>query len=130
MSSNTPKPRREYAEPTNITLARKLRTNSTEVEKKLWWRIRNRQLDGYKFRRQFPVAGYILDFACEAEMLGIELDGGQHNLHEHAARDAARTAALSKSGWRVLRFWNNEVNENIEGVLLEIQHALTRTLSK
>ncbi|MFM9891082.1 MAG: endonuclease domain-containing protein [Rickettsiales bacterium] len=123
-------PRREFAEPTDIALARKLRTHSTEVEKKLWWRIRNRELDGYKFRRQFPVAGYILDFACEAEKLAIELDGGQHNMPENIARDTARTAELTKSGWRVLRFWNNEVNENIEGVLTEIRHALTRTLSK
>lgn len=123
-------PCRIFAKPQAIEQARTLRVNSTAVEKKLWWRIRNRQLDGYKFRRQFPVAGYILDFACEAEKLAIELDGGQHNLPEHAARDAARTAALAKSGWRVLRFWNNEVNENIEGVLTEIQHALTRTLSK
>lgn len=130
MSSNTPKARREFAEPPAITRARKLRTNSTEVEKKLWWRIRNRQLGGYKFRRQFPIAGFILDFACESEKLAIELDGGQHNLPDYAARDAARTAALAKSGWRVLRFWNNDVNENIEGVLVEIQHALTRTLSK
>lgn len=126
MTSNTPKPRREFADPTHIALARNLRTHSTEVEKQLWQHLRNRQLDGYKFRRQFPVAGYILDFACETAKLAVELDGGQHNLPEHAARDAARTAELAKSGWRVLRFWNNDVVENIEGVLTEIQRALTR----
>ena len=119
-------PRREFAEPKEIELARNLRTNSTEVEKQLWWRLRNRQIDGFKFRRQFPVDGYVLDFACELEKLAIELDGGQHNLPEHIERDAERTAILAKSGWRVLRFWNNEVIENIEGVLTEIQHALTR----
>ena len=124
--SNNNTPRREFAEPEEIILARKLRTQSTEVEKKLWWRLRNRQLAGYKFRRQFPVVGYILDFACEAEKLAVELDGGQHNLSQNTSRDAERTSALEKSGWRVLRFWNNEVNENIEGVLGVIQHALTR----
>ena len=67
-----------------------------------------------------------LDFACEAEKLGIELDGGQHSAPENRAYDTARTAALEQSGWRVLRFWNNEVRENIDGVVLTIHHALTR----
>jgi very-short-patch-repair endonuclease len=76
------------------------------------------------------VAGYYLDFACEAEKLAVELDGGQHNDAVAKARDAARTARIEQSGWRVLRFWNNEVIENIEGVVLTIRDALTRTLSK
>ena len=125
MTTQNP-PRRVFAEPADIALARTLRTHSTEVEKQLWWRLRNRQLGGFKFRRQFPAGGYILDFACEAQKLAVELDGGQHNSPEHRERDAARTARLEQSGWRVLRFWNNEVTENIEGVLEVIQHALTR----
>ena len=109
-----------------IERARDLRKESTDVEKKLWNRLRDRQLLGYKFRRQHPVDSYILDFACEEAMLAIELDGGQHNDALHIAHDARRTAVLEKSGWHVLRFWNNEVNENIEGILVRIAEALTR----
>jgi very-short-patch-repair endonuclease len=117
--------KRAFAETHLIDQSRELRVDSTEVEKRLWWRIRNRQL-GAKFRRQHPLSGYILDFACEELKLGIELDGGQHNEAPNLARDVARTATLANSGWRILRFWNNEVIENIEGVLEEIQRALTR----
>jgi very-short-patch-repair endonuclease len=109
-----------------IERARDLRKESTDVEKKLWNRLRDRQLLGHKFRRQHPVESYILDFACEERMLAVELDGGQHNEPSAQAYDAARTAALQKSGWHVLRFWNNEVNENIEGVLEVIAQALTQ----
>lgn len=109
-----------------INRARTLRRTSTDVEKKLWYHLRDRQLLGYKFRRQHPVGPYILDFACEASMLAVELDGGQHADAPHHARDAARTALLEKSGWQVVRFWNNDVNENIEGVLQTIASALTR----
>jgi very-short-patch-repair endonuclease len=109
-----------------IDRARQLRTHSTDVEKKLWQALRARQLGGYKFRRQHQVCGYYLDFACEAVKLAVELDGGQHTAPENLAYDAARTAALEQSGWRVLRFWNHEVMENIDGVVLTIHHALTR----
>ncbi len=117
---------KHYASDEEINRARTLRSLSTDVEKKLWQALRARQLGGYKFRRQHQVSGYYLDFACEAEKLGIELDGGHHNAPENRAYDAARTAALEQSGWRVLRFWNNEVMENIDGVVLTIHHALTR----
>ena len=106
--------------------AKALRRDATDVEKKLWQRLRNRQMQGFKFRRQHPLPPFILDFACEEEKLGIELDGGQHNEAENIARDAARSALLATSGWRIMRFWNNEVNENIEGVLQVIADALTR----
>lgn len=121
--------KRLYAKAQHIHQARYLRIHSTEVEKKLWYRLRNRQL-GVKFRRQHPLQGYILDFACEECMLGIELDGGQHNNDAHKTQDAARTAILEQSGWQILRFWNNDVIENIEGVLEEIQQALTRNHGK
>lgn len=117
--------KRIFAKPYLINQSRELRVDSTEVEKRLWWRIRNRQL-GVKFRRQHPLNGYILDFACEELKLGIELDGGQHNDDTDKAWDVARTAVLATSGWQILRFWNNDVIENIEGVLVEIQQALTR----
>jgi very-short-patch-repair endonuclease len=117
---------KHYASTEEITRARQLRVNSTEVEKRLWNRLRARQLAGHKFRRQHYVEGYYLDFACEELKLVIELDGGQHNDHSAIQRDEVRTARLQQSGWRVLRFWNNEVTENIEGVLISIQHALTQ----
>lgn len=117
---------KHYASDEEIDRARQLRRNSTEVEKRLWHHLRANQLDGHKFRRQHLVEGYYLDFPCEAEKLAVELDGGQHNDEAAKARDAARTARLALSGWRVLRFWNNELIENIEGVVLTIRHALTR----
>jgi very-short-patch-repair endonuclease len=106
--------------------AKTLRRNATDAEKKLWHALRDGQLLGIKFRRQHPIDEYIVDFAAPALKLIIELDGGQHNEAPNQACDAARTAALQNAGWRVVRFWNNEVHENIEGVLQVISHALTR----
>lgn len=79
---------------------------------------------GYGFRRQHPIGSYIADFACTKQKLIVELDGGQHNEHTAAAYDNIRTTALEKLGYRVLRFWNNDVLENIEGVCETILHAL------
>ena len=117
---------KHYASDEEIDRARQLRRASTEVETRLWQHLRARQMAGHKFRRQHMVDGYCLDFACEELKLAIELDGGQHNDATHTARDAARTTTLEKSGWHVLRFWNNEVMENIDGVLRVIADALTR----
>ena len=116
---------REFAKPIMIERARDLRADATIFERRIWQHIRNKKL-GVRFRRQHPVAGYILDFACEERKLGIELDGSQHNEARGTAYDAKRTAALEKSGWRILRFWNNEVMDNLEGVYLAIEEALTR----
>ncbi|MFN8994060.1 MAG: endonuclease domain-containing protein [Alphaproteobacteria bacterium] len=118
--------KKHYATANQIERARSLRVHSTEAEKKLWNHLRNRQIAGYKFRRQHTVNGFYLDFACEDLKLAIELDGGQHNDPVHGAHDTRRAAALHKSGWRILRFWNNEVMENIEGVLAVIAQALTQ----
>ena len=104
--------------------ARNLRTASTNVERLLWHRLRNRQLENCKFRRQHPIQGYILDFACEELKLGIELDGGQHNEQANQYYDRIRTEKLKAAGWHILRFWNNEVNENIEGVLISITETI------
>jgi very-short-patch-repair endonuclease len=101
--------------------ARRLRLNQTEVERRLWSKLRNRRLIGCKFRRQVPLGAFIVDFICIERGLVIELDGGQHNENRD---DEARTEALEKAGWRVLRFWNNEVSENFEGVLERIIEAL------
>jgi very-short-patch-repair endonuclease len=109
--------------PNTKTFSRQLRSELTEAETHLWQRLRARQIYGKKFRRQHPVGKYILDFACIEARLVIEVDGGQHNeLQNH---DSQRTAWLELHGWRVLRFWNNEVLQNIAGVLEEILNTLT-----
>jgi len=103
---------------------KQLRSNSTDAERNLWAHIRNRRLEGWKFRRQLPVGQYIVDFACPELRLIIEIDGGQHAEQIHY--DLGRTKFLQTKGYRVVRFWNNEVPGNIEAVL----EALTLTLSQ
>jgi very-short-patch-repair endonuclease len=87
----------------------------TEAEKVMWNKLRDRRLDGVKFKRQKPIAGYIVDFVALDLKLVVEIDGGQHA--ERAVQDAARTKALEESGYHVVRFWNHDVLGNIEGVL-------------
>src|SRR5512138_3676711 len=106
------------------TRARNLRRNQTEAERRLWSRLRDRQIAGHKFRRQVALGPYIVDFACFDERLIIELDGGQHGEAEQQLRDDERTAWLKANGYLVLRYWNNEVLENMEGVLTAIADAL------
>ena len=101
--------------------ARRLRRNMTDAERRLWYRLRDHQL-GAHFRRQEPMERYVLDFVCFATKLVVEVDGGQH---AESAADPVRDAFLRAKGFRVLRFWNNEVMENIEGVLETIAGALT-----
>ena len=100
------------------TFSRTLRHEMTDAEQRLWRHLRMHQMAGVKFRRQHPVEGYILDFACIELMLAIELDGGQHA--DAIEADTIRTQALNQAGWKVLRFWNNDVLTNTEGVLLRI----------
>ncbi|MCP5371393.1 MAG: endonuclease domain-containing protein [Hyphomicrobiales bacterium] len=100
--------------------ARALRRRSTEAEKRLWHRLRDRQLHGLKFRRQVPVGTYVVDFLCYENRVVVELDGGQHGDESTRRRDAVRTSFLQERGFRVLRFWNNDVLENLEGVLQAI----------
>ncbi|MBI2236869.1 MAG: endonuclease domain-containing protein [Magnetospirillum sp.] len=110
---------------TQIERARKLRTElATEVEKRLWRRLRAGQLDGARIRRQHPLGPYILDFVCIDAKLVVELDGGQHADPEHATYDERRTAYLRHEGYVVLRFWSNDVIDNLEGVLDVIKAAL------
>jgi very-short-patch-repair endonuclease len=102
------------------TRARQLRCNPTDAERRLWSALRDRRLAGYKFRRQYPLAGAILDFACVAHKLAVVADGGQHDV----ATAARRTAAIRAAGWRLIRFWNNDILANTEGVILSIIAAL------
>jgi len=99
-------------------VARKLRRNETEAEKKLWRALRARQFLGLKFRRQSPVAGFIADFLCEEMRIIIEADGGQH---ADSPTDADRTARLQAAGYHVIRYWNNEIMSNLEGVLEDLR---------
>jgi very-short-patch-repair endonuclease len=99
----------------NICLAKKLRYESTEAEKLVWRYLRARRLDGLKFRRQHPIGEYIADFVCLENRIIIEIDGGQHANERN--KDREREAWLKNQGFKVLRFWNNEVLENLEGVL-------------
>jgi very-short-patch-repair endonuclease len=94
----------------------------TDVERILWRSIRDKQIGGHRFRRQHPIGKYIADFACIEQMLVIELDGGQHQ--EQIAYDEQRTAFIQAQGWQVLRFWNNDVLSNSDGVLTTIMETL------
>ena len=102
--------------------ARQLRTDMTDAERRLWSLLRNRRLDGHKFRRQHPIGSFIADFACVERMLIVEADGGQHSDES----DAGRTAWLEREGYRVIRFWNNDILGNLDGVLQMIVEALNQ----
>ena len=102
--------------------ARNLRRDMTEAEQRLWQMLRSRQTEGYRFRRQVPIGGFIADFVCHAARLIVEIDGGQHDPSSEA--EASRTRFLEAEGYRVLRFWNNEVLDNPEGVRAAIADAL------
>jgi very-short-patch-repair endonuclease len=99
--------------------AARLRRDMTDVEQTLWRALRNRQIANLKFRRQASIGRYVVDFLCIEARLIVELDGGQHSVDG----DATRTAVLEAAGYRVLRFWNNEVIESLEGVLETIVMA-------
>ncbi len=104
------------------TKARHLRTNPTEAEKRLWTVLRRQQVEAHWFRRQAPIGRYIVDFVCLRRRLVVEIDGGQHATRGQA--EAARTAWLESQGFRVLRFWNNDVLGNTNGVVEAIRQAL------
>ena len=96
--------------------ARELRKNMTPQERKLWNIIKNREFYGYRFLRQYIIAPYIVDFICKKEKIIIEIDGSQHNEPEKIKYDNERTEYLISKNYKVIRFWNNEIDENIEGV--------------
>ncbi|WP_309662460.1 DUF559 domain-containing protein [Sphingomonas sp.] len=106
--------------------ASRLRRDSTDAERLMWRALRNRQLDGLKFRRQATIGPYIPDIVCIDAKLVVEIDGGQHD--EQA--DRQRSAFLMQRGFKVLRFWNNEVLENCEGVLETIVRAAAQRMTR
>ena len=107
-------------------LARAMRAAPTEAERKLWWHLRHRlPTPGTHFRRQVRIDRYVADFACHATRIVVEVDGGQHGAA--SAADEARTKVLEANGYRVLRYWNNDVLTNIDGVLEDILNTITTT---
>ena len=100
---------------------RELRQNQTDAERAFWARVRNRQFFGMRFFRQFSVGPYVLDFYCPALQLAVELDGGQHNQAEAREYDLARSEFLNAHGIEVIRFWDDEVLREINGVLTKIE---------
>ena len=114
-SSHTPVPAQNRAN------AKRMRTNMTDAERKLWHELRAHRLMKLGFRRQYPIRNYIVDFACPARRLIVEIDGSQH-AEQMAAYDRTRTGALEADGWTVLRFWNDDVLKDIDNVC---QHIVT-----
>jgi len=102
--------------------ARQLRSTPTDAEIRLWSRLRRKQLDGFRFRRQQQIGHYIVDFFCPAAKLVIEVGGGQHAVREN--EDMSRMRWLEERGYRVVRFWNNDVLANTDGVISAILESL------
>jgi primosomal protein N' (replication factor Y) len=108
-----------------ISFAREMRGAPTDAEKKLWSLLRRGQLDGYHFRRQVPIAGYIVDFCCLSAGLGVEADGGQHTDNEARQYDEKRSAVLSEKGIRIIRFSDYEILKHPDAVQATIYRELT-----
>ncbi|MCF8880545.1 DUF559 domain-containing protein [Hyphobacterium sp. SN044] len=104
--------------------ARQMRSELTNAEAILWAQLQKRQLKGWHFRRQHPVGHFIADFACAKAKLVIEVDGATHGSDRELTRDEKRTAFLESRGWRILRVWNNDIYDNLDGVMDAIGAAL------
>ncbi|PIZ42243.1 DNA (cytosine-5-)-methyltransferase [candidate division WWE3 bacterium CG_4_10_14_0_2_um_filter_42_8] len=110
-------------------LAKSLRKNQTDSESYLWKYLRNRQFKGLKFRRQFPIGCYILDFFCVEKRIAIELDGGQHSKNEALRKDKAREEFLQRCNIKIIRFWDNDILKNIGGVLQKLEEEIPKNIS-
>ena len=116
--------------PELLIFARQLRLQQTDAEQLLWYILRGRRFCGFKFRRQHPMCGYILDFYCHDAGLAVELDGGGHNDEEQRLYDLERSKTLEASSIRVVRFWNNDVLNSVEDVLEELYRHLNIETAK
>lgn len=108
--------------------ARSLRWEMPEAERRLWAQLRNKNLDGFRFRRQHTIGPYIADFACVEARLVVECDGEQHGQGAAPLRDAERNYFMEREGWIVLRFWNHEIYKNMNGVLETIHDAASNSV--
>ena len=106
-----------YYNPHNLKNAKEMRSNMTPAETKMWRILRGKRFQNLKFKRQVLIGNYIVDFLCEDKKIIIEIDGGQHNEELNIQSDKNRTRYLENNGYKVLRFWNNEVMKNIDGVM-------------
>jgi very-short-patch-repair endonuclease len=113
-----------YRDEVLIQRTRQLRRDMSDAEKRLWYHLRGRKMDGHRFRRQVPIGSYIADFACLSARLVIEVDGGQHNEEATETLDGHRTEWLKTKGYRVLRFWNSDVLTDIDSVTETIFNEL------
>jgi len=109
---------------------RTLRKNQTDAEKALWKHIRGRQVHGLRFLRQYSIGMYILDFYCPHVQLAIELDGGQHNQEDQRDYDAERSVYLHAQGTTVMRFWNHEVHQHMDAVLMRISEWVVQKVKE
>jgi very-short-patch-repair endonuclease len=100
--------------------SRDLRQNMPGAERAFWFAVRAHRFHGLSFRRQAPIAGYIVDFVCHEKWLVVEIDGATHGADEAIRRDAIRTHRLQAEGYRVVRYWNNDIMTNLDGVLLDL----------
>ena len=112
-----------------VSIARRLRRRQTDAERNLWARLKSKQIEGVKFRRQQPLGPYVVDFVCLEKKLVVEIDGGQHNEDDVSLEDSDRAAWLVGEGYRVLRFWNNDVMNQMESVLEKIREELLKSPS-
>ncbi|MEW6516108.1 MAG: endonuclease domain-containing protein [candidate division FCPU426 bacterium] len=101
---------------------KQLRENMTDVERKLWYSLKDRRFGGLKFRRQHPIGPYVVDFYCAEKHLVVELDGGQHAMNEKQDQEWSRYLELQ--GYKIIRFWNNDIQNNIEGVLQRLSEYI------
>ena len=108
----------------NNIIARKLRKNQTPQEQKFWNLVRAHRFYNLEFRRQYPLGDYIVDFICREKKLIVEIDGGQHNSPENVIKDLERTQYLNSKGYKVIRFWNNDIDNNIEGIFDELRRII------
>lgn len=115
---------------TRVPRARHLRRAMTDAERKLWWHLRELPVDRTHFRRQATIGPYFADFACHRCRLVIEIDGRQHAFGARMSADVARTKFLEARGYRVLRFWNNDVLQNVDGVMQQIYDALNSPMGE
>ena len=113
-----------------LEAARALRKSMTDAEQLMWHCLRQKQLGGFRFRRQHPFERFVLDFYCCEAKLAVELDGGQHNEPEAIVRDMERTAFLEQQSIQVIRFWNNELFQNLEGVLQSVYDAVLQRVGR